>query len=237
MPWDFPDFILASILVWRNAIRSVFTWAILWGILAGVAPFGTLLMLTFPAVLGALDCSVCCGWEISRWWVIHSLKCPRSLLTSVEQGCFAPWPKAMRSKPVKWLCLAKIAVRTIKFLQIHSSAYFRLCWNSFQGILLVSRICYSVVSKDPTEEMQMPKVLKPFLGQDEIRSVAPKALTHLMRDPWGVSVLWPLILIPSCFSNKSILLSSADFFNHSDRAIKADIMSCKHCKLRVQVCA
>lgn len=83
----------------------------------------------------------------------------------------------------------------------------------------------------------MPKVLRPFLGQDEISSVAPKGLTHLMRDPWGVSVLWPLKLIPSCLLNKSIVFSSADFFNHSDRAIKADIMSWKHCQLRVQVCA
>lgn len=143
----------------------------------------------------------------------------------------------MRSKPVKWLCLVKITVRIIKSLQIQSSAYFRLCWNSFQGILLVSRICYSVVSKDPTKETPMPKVLKPFLGQDEIRSVAPKALTYQMRDPWGVSLLWALILIPSCLLNKSIMFSSADFFNHSDRAVKADIMSCKHCQLRVQVCA
>lgn len=130
------------------------------------------------------------------------------IFASVEQGCFAPWPKAMRNKPVKWLCLPKITVRTIKSLQIQSPAYFRLCWNSFQGVLLVIRICYSVVRKDPTKETQMPKVLKPFLGQDEIRSVAPKALTHLMRDPWGVSVLWPLILMPSCLLNKSIVFSS-----------------------------
>lgn len=130
------------------------------------------------------------------------------IFASVEQGCFAPWPKAMRSKPVKWLCLPKINVRTIKSLQIQSSVYFRLCWNSFQGVLLVSRICYSVVRKDPTKETQVPKVLKPFLGQDEIRSVAPKALTHLMRDPRGIFVLWPLILMPSCLLNKSIVSSS-----------------------------
>lgn len=143
----------------------------------------------------------------------------------------------MGSKPVKWLCLAKICENNKIPANKVYSAYFRLCLNNFQGILLASRICYSVVSKDTTRETQMPKVLRPFLGQDEIRSVAPKGLTHLMRDPWGVSVLWPLILIPSCLLNKSIVFSSADFFNHSDKAIKADIMSCKHCQLRVQVCA
>lgn len=58
-----------------------------------------------------------------------------------------------------------------------------------------------------------------------------------MRDHLGLSVFWPLILIPSCDLNKNIVFSSAHYWNYSDRPIKTNIVSHKCCHLWVEVSA